>query len=72
MVALDLRSLYLKDLTLLGCTYFDAGNFANLVRAIESGAIKPVVAATFPLREIVRAQEAFIAKQHIGNIVLVP
>lgn len=72
MVTLDVRTLYLKDLTLFGCTCLGDGVFAGLVRVIESGAIRPVVAATFPLRDIVTAQELFLAKTHVGKIVLIP
>ncbi len=32
--------------------------------------IKPLIAATFPLAEIVAAQEAFLTKRHVGKIVL--
>ena len=69
-VELDLRTLYLNDLTLFGCTMLDAGVFANLVGYIERGEIRPVVAATFPLRDIVAAQRIFLTKQHVGKIVL--
>jgi len=69
-VALDLRTLYLKDLTLLGCTVLDDGVFATLVQRIEQGSVKPLIAAVLPLPEIVAAQEQFLAKQHIGKIVL--
>jgi NADPH:quinone reductase-like Zn-dependent oxidoreductase len=69
-VALDLRTLYLKDLALLGCTVLDPGVFAALVRRVERGEVRPVVAATFPLERIVEAQELFGAKQHVGKIVL--
>ena len=37
---------------------------------IERGEIKPALAATYPLRDLVAAQEAFIAKRHTGNIVV--
>ncbi len=69
-VELDLRTLYLNDLTLFGCTMLDIGVFANLVGYIERGEIRPVVAATFPLRDIVAAQRLFLTKQHVGKIVL--
>lgn len=69
-VALDLRTLYLKDLTLLGCTLLDDGVFASLVQLIENGSVKPLIATTFPLGEIVAAQELFLTKQHVGKIVL--
>jgi NADPH:quinone reductase-like Zn-dependent oxidoreductase len=69
-VDLDLRTLYLKDLTLFGCTALDPDVFADLVGHIERGEIHPVVAATFPLHEIVAAQRLFLTKQHVGKIVL--
>jgi NADPH:quinone reductase-like Zn-dependent oxidoreductase len=70
IVPLDLRTLYLNDLTLYGATVLPPEVFANLVRYIEAGEIKPIVAATFPLAEMRRAQEAFIAKEHVGSIVI--
>jgi NADPH:quinone reductase-like Zn-dependent oxidoreductase len=72
LVALDLRTLYLKDLRLLGCTMFEPGVFANLVRYIERREIKPVVWKTFPLRDIVQAQQEFLGKAFTGKIVLIP
>ena len=71
VVDLDLRTLYLKDLRLVGCTVLEPEVFGNLVGYIERGEIKPLVAATYPLMDIVAAQEAFLTKQHVGKIVLV-
>lgn len=70
IVELDLRTLYLKDLTLFGCTVLGAGVFAGLVERIDRGQVHPVVAATFPLERIADAQQAFVAKGHVGKIVL--
>lgn len=70
MVNLDVRTLYLKDLSFFGCTVLEPEVFGNLVRLIESGAIKPLVAKTFPLKEINQAQVAFQQKKHVGKIVL--
>lgn len=70
MVELDVRTLYLKDLSFFGCTVLEPEVFGNLVRLISSGKIVPLVAATFPLREIGAAQEAFVGKKHTGKIVL--
>ena len=71
VVDLDLRTLYLKDLRLVGCTILDPEVFPNLIGYIERGEIKPLVAATYPLAQIVAAQEAFLTKRHVGKIVLV-
>lgn len=70
LVELDVRTLYLKDLSFFGCTVLGHEVFSNLVSRIETGAIKPLVAQTFPLEQIADAQEAFLMKRHIGKIVL--
>ncbi len=71
-VELDLRTLYLRDLALLGCTFQPAAVFAGLVARLEAGALRPVVAETFPLARIAAAQERFAEKRHVGKLVLVP
>jgi len=68
IVELDLRTLYLKDLTLIGCTRQDPRVFTNLVSYIEAGEIHPVVAETYPLQDLRAAQEAFLEKSHMGKI----
>ncbi len=72
IVQMDLRKLYLKDLTLFGCTSQSAEIFQNLVSYIEKGEIKPIIAKEYPLRDIAYAQEQFLTKAHIGKIVLIP
>lgn len=72
LVELDLRTLYLKDLRLLGCTRFPSSVFADLVGYIERGEIRPLVSATYALGEIAAAQQAFLTKGHVGKIVLLP
>ena len=72
MVELDVRTLYLKDLTFFGCTFQDDIVFENLVSYVERGEIRPAVAKTYPLEDIAKAQEAFLAKQFTGKLVLVP
>jgi NADPH:quinone reductase-like Zn-dependent oxidoreductase len=70
LVELDVRTLYLKDLSFFGCTVLESEVFGNLIRRIEQGDIRPLVAETYPLKEITAAQEAFQAKGHTGKIVL--
>ena len=71
-VALDLRTLYLKDLSFFGCTIPARGTFESLLGYIERGEIRPVVSATFPLRAMADAQTEFLSKSHVGKIVLIP
>ncbi len=71
-VALDMRDLYLKDITLYGCTAWDEPVFGDLIGYIEREEIKPLLAATFPLQDMAAAQQQFLRKQHMGNLVLIP
>lgn len=71
-VALDMRELYLKDLTLLGCTAWGEAVFPALVGYIERNEIRPLLAGSFALHELALAQQAFMEKRHVGNWVVVP
>jgi NADPH:quinone reductase-like Zn-dependent oxidoreductase len=72
MVELDLRSVYLKDLTVLGCTFQPDEVFENLIGYVERNEIRPVVAKTYPLKDIKQAQLDFLSKSHAGKLVLIP
>jgi len=72
VVELDLRTLYLKDLRLLGCTIPAPEVFRALIGYIERQEIRPLVSAIYPLRDIAAAQTAFLSKRHVGKIVLIP
>ena len=72
LVGLDLRTLYLKDLSLLGCTAWDEATFRNLVSYIERGELRPLLQRTYPLDQIVAAQRDFLEKRHVGKLVLIP
>lgn len=69
-VELDLRTLYLNDLTMHGSTVVPPKIFRDLVGYIERGEIRPLLAATFPLEQLREAQTAFLAKGHVGKIVV--
>ena len=72
VVNLDMRDFYLKDITMIGCTAWDEPVFGNLVAYIERGEIRPLLAKTFPLRDIAEAQRVFLEKRHVGKFVLIP
>ena len=46
--------------------------FPDLIRYIEAGEIRPLLASTFPLSNIVAAQTAFSRKDYVGDFVLIP
>jgi NADPH:quinone reductase-like Zn-dependent oxidoreductase len=72
IVELDMRTIYLKDLTLIGATFQEPLVFQNLIRYIERGEIRPLVHASYPLHAISSAQVAFLEKNFVGKLVLVP
>lgn len=70
IVPLDLRTLYLRDLTMHGATVLPPQVFADLISYIEQGEIRPLVAATYPLEALAEAERAFMEKQHVGSFVI--
>lgn len=70
MVEFDLRTFYLKDLTLVGATIVPPGTFGNLVSYIERKEIKPLLAESYHLKDFKKAQMGFLEKSHFGNIVV--
>jgi len=71
-VRFNLRELIYKDLQMTGATIVPPGTMARLARLIERGRLRPMLAETYPLAELARAQEAFAAKRHTGSIVVLP
>jgi alcohol dehydrogenase len=39
---------------------------------VRAGEVRPRISATYPLRDIARAQADFQAKTHTGKLVLLP
>jgi NADPH:quinone reductase-like Zn-dependent oxidoreductase len=70
MVELDVRTLYLMDLTFTGSTVIAPQIMSDLVSYIERGEVKPIVAGTYKLEDFHAGQQAFIDKVHTGNIVV--
>ena len=72
IVELDLRTLYLRDLTFTGSTVIPPKIFRDLLGYVERGEVKPMLAATYSMADFHAAQAAFIEKKHTGNIVVIP
>lgn len=70
IVELDVRTLYLKDLSLLGSTWQPTRVFENLIGYIERNEIRPMVAKTYSLRDVVLAQRDFMAKRFSGKLAI--
>jgi NADPH:quinone reductase-like Zn-dependent oxidoreductase len=71
-VEVDISHLYLNDWELIGSTLTQPHVFRDLIGYVERGEIRPLLAKTFPLSEIHAAQTEFLAKQHVGKLVLIP
>lgn len=72
IVAADLREIYLRDITLHGCSFQSNAVFAGLIDLINSGAIRPHISRTFAMADIAEAQAVFMTKSEVGKIVLLP
>ncbi len=71
-VTLDLRTLYLKNLSFFGSTVYLQETFPALIQMLLDGGLRPAVAAVRPLSEIREAQQDFLTKTHVGSMVLIP
>ena len=78
---LNIQTIMQRRLTITGSTLraravADKGAIARALRIrvwpmVESGAVKPVVHATFPLRDAAEAHRVMESSAHIGKLVLV-
>ncbi|WDH76803.1 alcohol dehydrogenase family protein [Exiguobacterium marinum] len=69
---LDFRTLYLKHIAMYGSVLGTRHEFAEMLRSIAEGKLKPVIDRTFPLEEAREAQTYFKQSGKFGKIVLIP
>lgn len=72
VVELDLRTMYLNHLELNGSSQGTRDAFRRVKQYVENRDIKPLLDRTYKLSDFHAAQQAFIDKEHIGNLVVVP
>ncbi len=72
IVEADLREIYLRDITIHGCTYQPPEVFQRLVDLMNAGQLKPLISKTYPLQDIAQAQADFMSKLLPGKLVLIP
>ncbi|CAD0186114.1 Crotonyl-CoA reductase [Ruegeria sp. THAF57] len=72
IVQADLRDIYLRDITIHGCTHQAFEVFGRLVELMNAGRVKPLISKTYPLRDIAKAQADFQSKAFAGKLVLIP
>jgi NADPH:quinone reductase-like Zn-dependent oxidoreductase len=71
VVEIDMRRIYLKNLEIYGATQGTRRDFATIRDYALSGAIRPLLAGTYPLADIGRAQDDFKRKNFVGKLVVV-
>jgi NADPH:quinone reductase-like Zn-dependent oxidoreductase len=71
-VAIDLRHLFARQLSLLGSYMGTMGELHEVLKHVFAGRLKPVVDRVFPLTEIRAAHEHLEHSQMFGKIVVNP
>lgn len=69
-VPLDIRRLYLHNITLLGSSMHTREHFAKLVQIAREGGLKPLLAGRYKLEEIHQAQADLADRNHVGKLVV--
>ena len=72
MVNLDLRFLFVRQLSIAGCYMGGISELKRVVRRVERKKLKPVVDKVFPLREARNALERMQSRANFGKIILTP
>lgn len=71
-VGIDLRHLFVKQLSLLGSFMGNMGDLHEVLGHVFAGRLKPVVDRTFPLSETADAHRYLESSQMFGKVVLQP
>ena len=69
-VAIDLRHLFARQLTLLGSYMGSMGELHEVLKHVFAGRLKPVVDRVFPLSDIRAAHEYLEKSQMFGKVIL--
>jgi NADPH:quinone reductase-like Zn-dependent oxidoreductase len=68
----QIRRIFWKQLTIMGSTMGTPGEFVEMLKWFETGAISPIVDCVFPLEEAAEAHRRMEAAGQFGKIVLKP
>jgi NADPH:quinone reductase-like Zn-dependent oxidoreductase len=71
-VELDVRSVFWKQIQVIGTTMASRGEFEDLLRVVFAGRLHPVIDTVMPLDQAREAHERLEAGGQFGKIVLVP
>ena len=68
----DIRHIFSKQLSILGSTMGSHSDFAELLKLLESGSIKPVIDCEIPLSNGVKGHQILEEGTMFGKVVIVP
>jgi NADPH:quinone reductase-like Zn-dependent oxidoreductase len=69
-VSLDLRRLFWHHWSLLGSTMGNAAEYAEVVRRLGQGQLRPIVDRVFPMAEARQAFERLAKGEQFGKVVV--
>jgi NADPH:quinone reductase-like Zn-dependent oxidoreductase len=69
---LDLRHLFARQLSLLGCYMGGKGELLQVSQLFVRGSLSPIVDRTFPLQDAAEAHRYLEASRQFGKVVLTP
>ena len=69
-VELDLRFLFTKELSILGCYMGSRKELDRVLALVNRGKLRPVMGGVFPLADAARAQEKMESRNLFGKLVL--
>ena len=72
----DLIKQYRGELDSSGCcslpNFINETSIIRMHNEFERNEIRPIVAKTYPLKDIKQAQKEFLLKKHTGKLVVIP
>ena len=72
VVTSDVRSIFWKQLSILGCTMGTQKEFEEVMQLVFDGKLKPEIYDIMPLVQIRRAHSLLEAGEIFGKLVLIP
>ena len=72
VVTSDLRSIFWKQLSIIGCTMGTQGEFERVMQLVFDGTLKPEIHSVLPLEKIREAHDLLEMGEVFGKLVLVP
>ena len=70
MVKMDARRLFWNQYTIMGSTMGNATEYAEIVRVLGTGALRPLVDRVYPLAEAPAALERLGRAEQLGKIAI--